>query len=207
MRKGILTLLLLAIGKLLGDIHFPDGTYRHMGECLRPSLDDLVAAELGGLATLVGAVEHLTVDGLTLIVYLHFLSSCGYHSVTCLDDLILYSVLQDLDILLLGILRKEILTSFLVVTIFEQCLLHLHLSHKGLGFLVSLLHRHQSTLTVGATDETRQEEVCGDTLGGVVAIDFLIDAWQHLFSYLLTDLRTYIKRCLVVVATVGKRLT
>src|SRR5690606_8226646 len=46
-----------AVGQLAGDPEPVGGTDRHQGQALGPAGDDLVEAELGGLAACIGTVE------------------------------------------------------------------------------------------------------------------------------------------------------
>ena len=59
-------------------------------------------------------------------------------------------------------------------------------------------------LACGARDETSEEVFQRDGLGGVVTIDFVVDALDELCGDLLTDLQTHdIGGALLVVAGVG----
>ena len=87
-----------------------------MSQSVCPTLDNLVSTEVGSIATLVAAIEDLTIQSTTLVVNLYARGVSGNSTSTFLDDLVLYTAGQGYNTFLLGILLQEVLTGLLVRT-------------------------------------------------------------------------------------------
>ena len=198
------TAILALVSLFLGNIHLPCRTHRHVCQSLCPAGNHLLAHEYGGLTTLVAAVEHSVVDESTLVIHLHAVVCAGHLTGSLCDYLIVYTVAQRLDAVLLGYLGHELLALLLVVAILLHHLVVLDGSHHRLGQNGSRIHVPQLVLASGTGHKACQEVVQAHCLCAVLTEHLIVDALQHLLAHLLANLQTCkVSSLLLVITCVG----
>ena len=99
----------LAVGEVVGDVELVDGAFFHELHAFRPSGDDLLQAEFGGLVAAVAGVEDRSVDERPLVVAAYRVAGFGLAARALFDDLVLQAAGGDGDAGLAGVGLQECL--------------------------------------------------------------------------------------------------